>query len=135
MSFTYTPGGTTDTDRIRLEIGDTVDGTVSNESLHDEEIAELVARHGSWEVAVSAAARVLAMKLSVQPTSKTIGELQIVQKRVDYLLAKAAQWEASAGGAGHRLATPSAGGTSMAATRAQEANTDRPRSAFRKPEP
>jgi len=130
MSFTYTPGGTTDVDRIRLEIGDTVDGTITNESLHDEEVAELVARHGSWQRAVAPALRVLAMKLAAQPTSKTVGELQIVQQRVEYLMRKAELWEAGAGG---RIATATAGGLSRARAQARNRNQDHPRSAFRKP--
>jgi hypothetical protein len=122
MSFSYTPGGATDLDRIRLEIGDQIDGTASNESLHDEEVADLVARHGSWQRAVAPCARALAMKLSSLPTSKTTGQLQIVQKRADYLLEKAVAWERSGGGDGVRMATASAG-----------SDTDRPRSAFTRP--
>ena len=130
MSFNYVEPGT-DVTRIRLEIGDTVDATASNGSLHDEEINDLVTQHGNWQRAVAPAARALAMKLSSQPTSRTVGELQIVQKRVEYLLQKAEAWEAGQS-AGH--ATPSAGGLSLSQVEAWRSNPDRPRSVFPRPD-
>jgi len=133
MSWGYLPSLVGDRDKIRLEIGDTVDLTESNESLHDEEIAGLLARHGTWPATVAPAARALAMKLAALPVSKTVGETQLVQKRVDFLLAKATEWEHSHQGGGVRLASPYAGGASLADIETKNANTDRPRLPFTRP--
>ena len=51
QDFSYTPGGSTNIDRVRLEAGDT---NQAETKLSDTEITGLVNTHGSWQGAVAA---------------------------------------------------------------------------------
>lgn len=71
MAFTYTPDFTTDRDKIRLYIDDTVQGSgkkPNDANFTDEEIAGFVTAEGTWERAVAAAFEALAAAWIVHVT-------------------------------------------------------------------
>lgn len=59
MAFNYTDTGTTDRDRVRREIGDTIAATAQ---FTDDEIADFVTIEGSWQGAAAHACEALATR-------------------------------------------------------------------------
>lgn len=127
MSWSYTPGGSTNLDEIRLLIGDTVSTAKESERLEDEEINRFLAREGSVTRAALASARALHAKIARRATDRTIGSTRLIwAQRAGALRDLIADLSTAA----PVLATPFVGGTSVADRAATEANTDRVRPAF-----
>ena len=76
MSFTYTDTLTTDLDRVRFHIGDTVNDSgprPSDGNFTDEEITGLVTLEGTWQRSVAACFERLAAEWQRYPTFKADG--------------------------------------------------------------
>lgn len=131
MAFTYSVAGTTDKDRVRRRIGDTVDKTATNESLHDEEIADLVTTEGSFAGGLAASAESLAAKLSLKATEKEAKGVRVsYEKRVDWLIDLARSFRSGLLRAA--TAEPFAGGLSKTELDDSAADTDLVQPAFRR---
>lgn len=110
MTFTYTPGGTSNLNRIRSRIGDTDQNAASTQRLEDEEISDFLTTEGGYRSAAAASARALAAKFVRLASDKTVGSLRLVwQRRYEDLIALSKELKASVAGA----ALPLAGGMSV----------------------
>src|SRR5438093_9378894 len=96
MTFTYTPGGTANLNRIRARIGDTDQNAATTQRLEDEEIADFITTEGGFRSAAAASARALAAKFVRLASDKTVGSLRLVwQRRYEDLVALAKELKAS----------------------------------------
>lgn len=121
MTCTYTPGSSSDADRIRARIGDTDTSAPTNQRLEDEEIADFIATEGGYRTAAIVAARALAAKFLRLAAQKTVGQLQLVyQRRAEGLLDIADSLERHAA----HVAKPLAGGMSLSEKQSDAADVD-----------
>lgn len=113
-----------DKDAVRHLLGDTDE---RDQQLSDEEIEWEVAQAGTVRSAAANAARSLAGRYSLQPSSKKVGDLAVTYgERAAMMLTLAKSLDADA----NLGAIPRAGGISIADKEAVEADTDRVRPAF-----
>lgn len=108
-----------DKDAVRHLLGDTDE---RDQQLSDEEIEWEVAQAGTVRSAAANAARSLAGRYSLQPSSKKVGDLSITygdRAKALLTLAKTIDADANLG------AIPRAGGISVSDKQAVEADTDR----------
>ena len=80
MSFSYSPSLSTDRDKVRFFIGDTVSGSgpkPSGVNLSNEEIDALVTLAGSWQSAAALACRALASSWMNEANSVKIGTYSV----------------------------------------------------------
>lgn len=128
MTFTYTPGATTDSDRVRLLIGDTDIDAPENQRLENEEITDLLTIAGGYRAAAAMAADALAAKFASRVTSKRMGQASLEWKRFEQLsaLAKAIRAQVSA------TAIPFASGYSKALRDARDQDTDKIQPSFKR---
>lgn len=124
MAWTYNPLILSDTDHVRLLIGDTKS---TDPQLQDEEIDFLLTEHGAVRSAAIAACRTLAAKYA-RLCDKWVGDLKILasQKQLHYTRLMEML------SASNLSAVPSAGGISIAQKTAYEGDTDRVQPAFRR---
>ena len=108
MTFTYTPGGETDLDRIRIRIGDTDRHAVEDLRLEDEEIEDFLATEGGFFRAAAASAEALAAKFSRKAEGSQGPDRIVPSDRANHLRRIAAQLRSAAAAA----CIPVAGGTS-----------------------
>jgi len=76
MTHTYDPDLTTNSDKVRFHIGDTVEDSgprPSDDNFSDEELDALVSANGTWQRAVAAALRVLATEWTRYPSFQADG--------------------------------------------------------------
>ena len=128
MSFTYTPGSTSDADRVRLLIGDSDPEAPLQQRLENEEITDLLTIAGNYRAAAALAAEALAAKFARSATSKSLGQASLQWKRFEQLTALAKTLRSSASLA----AVPFAGGISRAVRDSLAQDTDRVTPSFQK---
>ena len=99
MSWTYNANLSTDRDKVRFFIGDTVSGSgvrPNNVNLTNEEIDGLLTLGGSWQAAAALACRALASAWMNQANSVAIGPYKVTYTdRARTYTEKAEQLEAS----------------------------------------
>ncbi len=124
MTWSYSTGLTTDTDKVRFAIGDT---DTTDQLLSNEELAALLTSEGSVDAAASAAAYGLSAKFA-RLADRTTGNFSISasQKSKSYL-EMAKRLAAKAGIYG----VPTAGGVYTSEDEALNADTDRKRLVLR----
>ena len=128
MTFSYTPGGTTTLDDIRVLIGDVDANANTEQRLEDEEIARLVSLEGPNVYAAAAAAcETLAAKFLRKPEGLQGGNDRVMPTdRVTHLRRRARELRARA----ESGAVPYAGGLSKSERETALADTDRITPAF-----
>lgn len=126
MTWTYDSDVTTDRDKVRFLIGDTVS---EDPQLDDGEVAFLLTQYGSVQAAALAACRALIAKYS-RLCDKWVGDLKILasQKQLHYTRLL----ESLVTTSGNLAAIPSAGGISVGQKESYESDTDRVAPAFRR---
>jgi Rod binding domain-containing protein len=123
MAWTYDAALATDKDRVRFLCGDT-DG--ADPQAHDEEIAFALSSEGGLYGAAAAVCEHLAARYARQ-AAKSAGEFQIaLNQKHQQFLSTARQLRSRA--ASH--AVPTAGGLSVSAKQALDANPDRTAPSF-----
>lgn len=121
MTFTYTPGSTTDATRVRLLIGDTDPEAPLQQRLENEEITDLLTIAGGFRAAAAMACDALAAKFASRATAKRMGQASLEWKRFEQLTAMAKQLRSAVSLA----AIPFAGGISRAQRQSLDQDTDR----------
>jgi len=123
MSWSYNTNLTADKDKVRLLIGDT---DTDDQQLSNEELVALISLTGSVTSAAIRAARALSAKYARQ-ADKWVGDLKILasQKSKAYsALAEELEDMGSTFGGSRTHQQPFAGGISVAAKAAIQADTD-----------
>lgn len=122
--WSYDPRGTTDTDQVRLLIGDT---DASDPQLQNEELSTLIAAAGTVTSAAAVACRTLAARYA-RFADKWVGDLKILASQKSRAYERLAeQYEAR----GAVYAVPSAGGIRTAEKETMAANAELVQPAFR----
>jgi hypothetical protein len=88
MSFTYLPGLSNDTSRIRVTIGDTTEGAgirPGQANFSDEELAGLVTLHGNWQAAAIAAVNAARAQWASKASSINLGDYGETRRQVENL--------------------------------------------------
>lgn len=109
MTITYSGTITSDLDRVRLYIQDTVNGSgpkPNDGNFTDEELYGLIAVEGSWQGAVAAAFETLAAAWRRYPTFSADGLSLNRSGIADGYLEQARQWRQKAGGGMVKGAAP-----------------------------
>lgn len=128
MTFSYTAGGATSLDRVRMLIGDTDGDATEQQRLEDEEINDLLTLFGSYRAAAAGAADALAAKYARQATEKSVGQASLVWKRFEQLRQLAKDLRSSVA----YTAVPFAGGLSHDIRDTNLQDTDLVQPSFRK---
>jgi triphosphoribosyl-dephospho-CoA synthetase len=119
MAWTYDSALSTDTDRLRFLVGDTLS---TDQQFQDAELEYLIEAHGTLYAAAAAACRSLASKYA-RYADKWVGDLKILASQKSRAYAALAEtFETKAVGAS-TWAIPTAGGVYTADKAEQEANT------------
>jgi len=128
MTFTYTPGSTTNATRVRLLVGDTDPTAPLQERLEDEEITDLLAIYEGYRAAAAGGAEALAAKFARAATSKKLGQAELAWERFKQLTSLAKSLRSTVSLA----AVPFAGGISVSQKTSLVQDTDRVTPSFQK---
>lgn len=123
MAFTYNINDLTSSlSKVRLNIGDTIDLTAVNESLHDEEINVVLAEYGDVLNASVRACELLIARLRHKTSRSAVGINENAREKLD-ALTEILDMLKSRANTDQEL-EPFGGGYSQAASDAVEADTD-----------
>ena len=128
MTFSYTAGGGTNLDRVRMLIGDTDSNAETQQRLEDEEITDLISISGGYRAAAAAAADALAAKYARLAVEKAVGKASFVWKRFEQLRQLAKDLRSSTA----FTAVPFAGGLSESLRNTNSQDTDLVKPAFQR---
>lgn len=134
MSFTYTPGGSTNLNRVRFWIPDT---DSSNAIFQDEELADLLLQQTNIKLAAADADEIIATDMAKIIKVIKVLDLEVdAVKAAEFMLKRAAVLRAQAlrvigpGAAAMAASAPYAGGISIGDMEGIEDNSDRVEPAF-----